>query len=903
MGAPVVTPRTRFILLNQSILGSSMYLDATDPDGDPITQYRFTDLLSSSTSGFIRYNGVPQPNGSTFTVSAGNLSKVTFTAGSVVSTENVRIEVFANGQWSSPVSSLMYFVRDNVVAPIITVTNPSVLQDELVSITSFMSAADPDGWPIEKFYVRDQLAGPNSGELRLNGVVQPQGVWQYVSAADIGGLQYFARNHTENERLEFFAWDGAKWSPYTYANPIVRQNINAPVAFYGSMTVRADQSNAISSALGWNDSDGSTIKWIEFFDTNSASTSGNLERSGTILAPGIWHRVNIGDLATMRFFGAKSQTDDIIKYRVFDGSHVSASADLLLRSIEPPKLSSGAFHNSTLINMPVKDMFVKLDTGPTLVSYEVIDLNTATLSGSLRLGSQTLAAGQIHALSTSQLNQLQFRTGRPEARSDDRIMLRTFNGSFWSAWSSINIKTEPYYRHALKFLDNPFDLSSMESNTWLDWTPLVQPDPLLLSYSFMEEYPFYHDGFDGAAADNFSQFTVQQRSMARETFRQVSELTYMQFEEQPDSSTNTFGGPGGIIRMGNYANPDGDAAAYASPPGPGFPNGDIWMNVAFTSTFVTQPGSYTFGVFEHELGHVMGMKHPHNGGTPLLPAATDSETFTVMSYSPRADGTAATYMLYDMVNLQDMYGANVSTRAGDTLYDISGYWGGNSNIITAIWDGGGNDTISVAGALVDSIVDIRQGGYSSFGRVFNPFTNQFIRQQDQLAVAFNVDIENAIGSSNNDTVFGNHLNNILNGGDGNDEIFSFAGDDTMIGAAGDDTYHWGAGDGNDFIDEQKKAGRDRIVLDSFPALNSFTDDLSFRRLGRDLIVELALDNALPEASLRISNQEWGSYRIETLRLGGSDIDLLSVFAQTTASSTRFQLAGGSSIFGLLATPV
>ncbi len=905
MGAPVVTPRTRFILLNQSILGASMYLDATDPDNDPITQYRFTDLLAGSTTGFIRYNGVPQGNGVTTTVSAANLNKVTFTAGSQIGTENVRIEVFANGQWSAPVNSLMYFVRDNVTPPVITITNPTILQDELISISSVMSAADPDGWPIDKFYIRDQLSGADSGELRLNGVTQAQGAFRYYTAAEVGNLKYYARSYTENERLEFFAWDGAKWSEYAFATPKVTRNANAPVAFYNDATVKAGRSNAISQLLGWNDADGSTIKWVEFYDSNSSAASGKLELNGTPVAAGQWHRVAIQDIATMRYLGALGQFDETIQYRVSDGRNVSASQNILLHSVELPRVKNQFVHQTALWNIQVKGLIERLDGGPAILTYEFLETNPSPTSGFLRLGNTNLVANQVHTVTGAQLNNnlLTFRTARPEVRTIDEIYVRAWNGTFWSSWSNIEVRSESLYRHAIKDLDNTLDLTSLESNNWLDYTPLVQPDPLTISYSFMNQWTTLYQPGDGATDDNDSAFTVAQRAMARRSFDLISDVSKLNFEEISDNQANSFGQEGGIIRMRNYANPDGMAAAFAYFPGAADQSGDIWMNVAFTSTTAggTQSGSYTQSVFMHELGHAVGFKHPHDG-QPILPAGVDNDNGTVMTYQSRGDVNPATYMMYDILSLQDYYGINTTTRTGDTLYDIPGYFNGDDNVFMVIWDAGGNDTLSIAGAQLDSVIDIRQGSFSSFGAQFNPFTQQFTLLTQHVGVAFGADIENAIGSSNNDQINGNYLNNTLRGGDGDDEIFSFAGDDLMMGETGNDTFHWGAGQGSDTIDENRLSGRDRIVLDNFPTLNSFTNDLSFRRLGRDLIVELALDNGDIETTLKITNQEWGSYRVETLVLNGTDIDLLSVYAGSTAASQRFTLSGGSSIFGQLATP-
>ena len=48
-------------------------------------------------------------------------------------------------------------------------------------------------------------------------------------------------------------------------------------------------------------------------------------------------------------------------------------------------------------------------------------------------------------------------------------------------------------------------------------------------------------------------------------------------------------------------------------------------------------------------------------------------------------------------------------------------------------------------------------------------------------------IDNAIGGSGNDTIIGNEIANVLNGGAGNETITGGGGNDTIIGGSGTDT--------------------------------------------------------------------------------------------------------------------
>ena len=65
--------------------------------------------------------------------------------------------------------------------------------------------------------------------------------------------------------------------------------------------------------------------------------------------------------------------------------------------------------------------------------------------------------------------------------------------------------------------------------------------------------------------------------------------------------------------------------------------------------------------------------------------------------------------------------------------------------------------------------------------------------EDNLAIAHNAQIENAIGGSAADTITGNSLDNAIEGRGGNDTLNGGTGDDALTGGAGDDTIDGGVG--------------------------------------------------------------------------------------------------------------
>ncbi len=224
-------------------------------------------------------------------------------------------------------------------------------------------------------------------------------------------------------------------------------------------------------------------------------------------------------------------------------------------------------------------------------------------------------------------------------------------------------------------------------------------------------------------------------------------------------------------------------------------------------------GSWAFSTAIHEIGHGIGFPHPGDyNGSDLGDGKEyyeDSGQYSVMSYFDEAD-TGAEFgngwywvdgawergvwqhtglMLHDIAALQRLYGANMTTRTGDSHYG----WNSNlssevwsvddwtDNIVAAIWDAGGEDTIDASGWNVDQVIDLREEAFSSIGTYEH---NSGVSMVNNVAIARGVKIENAIGGPGNDLLIGNNADpnhsdadgiryrghNILDGGGGRNTV-------------------------------------------------------------------------------------------------------------------------------------
>ncbi len=356
----------------------------------------------------------------------------------------------------------------------------------------------------------------------------------------------------------------------------------------------------------------------------------------------------------------------------------------------------------------------------------------------------------------------------------------------------------------------------------------AQWDHTDLTYGFPTSASQYPEGTTEAdEPGEFAALTAAQRTAVTQQLATIAAVSGLTFSAASNA-------PRADLRFAMSSEPETAHASYPTNLGPDDAGGTAWFNRVDYNNPIR--GNYAWLTFLHETGHALGLKHGHE--SPAISPGHDSLEYSIMTYRSYlgADigegsgftnetwGFPTTLMMLDIAALQQMYGANFGTNAGNTVYRWSPTTGemsvngvgqgapGGNRILMTVWDGGGTDTYDLSAYATRVTIDLRPGEWTNTGATqaanlgnghmaHDNIANALLFENDQRSL-----IENAIGGSANDAIYGNDIANKLEGGKGNDRLEGMGGDDTLIGGEGRDILD--GGDGNDVLAGEELYGGD-----------------------------------------------------------------------------------------------
>jgi hypothetical protein len=177
----------------------------SDPDGTPAQTYAF--WVSANASGHFVLNGVAQPDGTTVTISASQLSELSYDVGS--SADQIYIRANNGENWSTTAATWTNFTLTPITdTPVVTVANMTANEGSLVAASSMFTYSDPDGTPAQTYAF--WVSASSSGHFVLNGVAQPDGTTVTISASQLSELSYDVGSSAD--QIYIRAYNGENWS-------------------------------------------------------------------------------------------------------------------------------------------------------------------------------------------------------------------------------------------------------------------------------------------------------------------------------------------------------------------------------------------------------------------------------------------------------------------------------------------------------------------------------------------------------------------------------------------------------------------------------------------------------------------------------------------------------------------
>jgi serralysin len=343
-----------------------------------------------------------------------------------------------------------------------------------------------------------------------------------------------------------------------------------------------------------------------------------------------------------------------------------------------------------------------------------------------------------------------------------------------------------------------------------------------LTFSFPTDASFYGSDYGaGEPLDAFQAFNATQQAVVRTALGMYASVANLEFVETTETATQQ-----GDLR---FAMSDLPSTAWSYYPWPSAEGGDAWFNNSTGWYDDPVKGNYAYLTFIHEIGHSLGLKHPHEieGSFGAMPKAHDSLEYTVMSYRSYVGGSTTSgyvngdwdypqsLMMDDIRAVQEMYGANYATNSDDTTYSWSATTGemfidavgqgapGANRIFLTVWDGGGIDTYNFSNYTTNLKVDLQPGAWTTTSTTqlahIDYYGSNTRLATGNIANALLYEgnpaslIENAVGGSGSDSITGNNTANALSGLAGNDTLKGLLGADILDGGEGNDLLDGGAG--------------------------------------------------------------------------------------------------------------
>ncbi len=309
---PVLSLQSASVKAGNAIPASSLIASVSDPNGYAITNYSFND--EGGGAGYFTLNGARQTGGTWITVSAANLSQLSFVAKSSGGSDSIAVEAYDGHNWS--VFQTTTVTTQSLSLPAVTAQDQTVNAGGSIQASQLIASTyDPNGYAITSYAFYDE--GGDGGSFSLNGVTQSPGSWITVSSAKLSQLTFLGGSVAGSETVAVDIYDGQNWANYQTAT-ITTEDPSLPVVNVQNQTVTAGKSIAAASLItSVSDPNGYPITTYSFYD--NGGSAGYFVLNGVRQAAGGWISVSAAKLSQLSFVAGSSIGTDVVDVAVWDG--------------------------------------------------------------------------------------------------------------------------------------------------------------------------------------------------------------------------------------------------------------------------------------------------------------------------------------------------------------------------------------------------------------------------------------------------------------------------------------------------------------------------------------------------------------------------------------------------------
>jgi serralysin len=252
---------------------------------------------------------------------------------------------------------------------------------------------------------------------------------------------------------------------------------------------------------------------------------------------------------------------------------------------------------------------------------------------------------------------------------------------------------------------NPWLDSLVSGGAWIDTPGLPSSGgPVTISYAFVS------GSFNGTPSRAWSTPETNAAERAFGAWEAVANVDFVRVSSSASADVRLWSLSSSQIGVSNVL-------GFSEIPG--FSSNDR-LEMGFNSDHITWSaaglgaGGYGYLTLLHELGHLLGLAHPHDGGpasdATLFPGVTaafddygdynfNQGIYSIMSYNagwstlyPNHNfldyGWSATPMAFDIAAIQAIYGANTTYPTGSDTYALATI-NAPGTFFSCIWDAGG----------------------------------------------------------------------------------------------------------------------------------------------------------------------------------------------------------------------